>query len=152
MEPSTPTLEGRRAALIQELEAIRDPQSRLGWVVNQARHRPPLAPERRLDAHLVAGCKVRIWWIASIEDGRCRFETDSDAVTLKAMAGLVADVCNGAALGEIAATDFNFLERLGLLRQLAESRQATVLRIVELAREFATGRKVDQAASASTGS
>ena len=136
MELNVPSLAARRAELVATLEAIRDPQARLGWVVERARSRPRLPPERLREEDLVPGCRVRIWWRARFENGRCRFEADSDAVTLKAMAGLIADLCDGASQAEVAQADFDFLERLGLLRQLAESRQATVLRIVELARGF----------------
>jgi cysteine desulfuration protein SufE len=136
VEPNVSPLAARRAELVATLEAIRDPQARLSWVVERARSQPRLPPDRFQEVDLVPGCRVRIWWRARLENGRCRFESDSDAVTLKAMAALISDLCDGASPEELAQADLDFLERLGMLRQLAESRQATVLRIVELARGF----------------
>jgi sulfur transfer protein SufE len=95
----------------------------------------------RLDTYRVSGCQVRVWWVPEIDDGRCRFLTDSDALTLKAMAGLIGDLCTGGTPAEVAAFDFGFLDELGLMRQFAESRAATVRRIVEMTRAFAESRR-----------
>ncbi len=138
----------RIAELVGRLESIPDPQARLGWMVERARSRPPLPAASRLEEHLVPGCRVRTWWVATWENGTCRFAADSDAVTLKAFAVLLADLCDGAPPGEIAGADFGFLGRLGLLRHLTDSRQATALRIVEAAKDFAGRCAAGQAASA----
>ncbi len=111
------------------LAALKDPQARLSWLVEWARRQPALPAELRLDCHRVAGCQVRVWWIAELRDGRCWFRTDSDAVTLKALAGFLGHYYNGRRPSEIVTGPRSPLERLGLYRQLAESRQATLHRI-----------------------
>lgn len=110
----------------------RDPQSRLSLAVERARQRPPLPAELRRDEFLVPGCQVRLWLVPGFVDGRCRYATDSDAATLKALTGLLAEVYGGLTPDEVLACPPDFLEDLGLLRQLAESRRATVLRVAQL--------------------
>ena len=116
-------------SLVVALSALRDPQARLSWLVEWARHQPSLPVELRQDRHRVEGCQVRIWWIAELRGGRCGFRTDSDAVTLKALAGFLAHHYSGRLPSEIVAGPRSSLERLGLYRQLAESRRATLQRI-----------------------
>ena len=116
-------------SLVAALSALRDPQARLSWLVEWARHQPSLPAELRLDRHRVEGCQVRVWWIAELRDGHCEFQTDSDAVTLKALAGFLAQYYSGRRPSEIVAGPRSPLERLGLYRQLAESRRATLQRI-----------------------
>lgn len=128
----------RLEQLLAALTRLRDPQARFAWAVERARQRPPLPEDLRVDVHRVTGCQVRLWFVADFADGRCRFRTDSDAVTLKAMTGLLCDFCSDGTSAEIAALDFAFLDQLGLLRQLAENRRATVLRVAEQIRAFAT--------------
>lgn len=134
------TLAARQEQLLAALLPLRDPQARFAWAVEQARRRPPLAEELRVDANRVEGCQVRLWFVAEFVDGRCRFRTDSDAVTLKAITGLLCDLGSASTPTEIVAHDFAFLEQLGLLRQLAENRRATVLRVADQIRAFAAAR------------
>lgn len=136
---TTETPSERLGRIVAHLETIRDPQARFGWLVELARKRPPLDPVYRIEANRITGCMVRSWWVAEFVEGRCRFATDSDAVTLKAMLGLIADICTGGTPADITAIDFGFLDSMGLLRQLAENRQATVRKIAAAAKGFAEG-------------
>lgn len=136
--PATPA--ARQEQLLATLARLRDPQARFMWAVERARQRPQLPEQLRVDTHRVTGCQVRLWLVAEFAGGRCRFRTDSDAVTLKAMTGLLCDLCSDGTPAEIVALDFAFLDQLGLLRQLAENRRVTVLRVAEQIRAFAAAR------------
>jgi cysteine desulfuration protein SufE len=135
--PNHTALDRRGRELLAPLAALRDPQARLAWLVERARRRPMLCQSLRTDAHRVQGCVVRLWFVASFRDGRCWFSTDSDAASLKAVIGLLCDFYDGGTPGEILACPPAFLERLGLLRQLAENRRATVARVADAIQQFA---------------
>lgn len=119
------------------LGLLTDPQARLSWLVDWARHQPALPVQDRLDRHRVSGCQVRLWWIAEVRDGRCSFRTDSDAVSLKALTGFLALHYSGRTPLEVVHGERAPLERFGLLRHLADNRRATVLRVEELIHAFA---------------
>jgi len=130
-----------RLELLKTLSAMRDPQARWQWLVDRARTLPALPDAFRTEAHRVAGCQVRLWWVQERVDGRCWFRSDSDALTLKALTGLLAECYSGETGAEILAHPPLFLAELGLLRQVAESRRATLLRVVDQMRDFATSAK-----------
>ena len=130
VRPSVEAVRAHRAWLISELKAIRDPQARFQWAVERARTRPALPEELRNEAHRVPGCQVRLWWVCAEVAGRRWFASDSDAVTLKALTGLLAEAYSGETIEGLMSDSPQFLEPLGLLRQLAESRRSTVLRVV----------------------
>ena len=134
----TESIDSKVNSLIATILDVRDPQQRLARLVEMAKARPLLPDALKLDVHRVEGCLVRIWFVPEFLDGRCWFQTDSDAVTLKALVGLLCEVYSGRMPAEIAAHEPRFLEALGVLKQLAESRRATVLRVAEKIREFAT--------------
>ncbi len=135
--PAPTTLAGRQSRLEAQLRALRDPQARFGFLVERARTQPPLPDALRLDNHRVAGCQVRLWLVPKFQDGHCRFRCDSDAVTLRAFVGVLCELTDALPPAEVLRLDAAFLEALGLLRQLAESRRATILRVAEQIREFA---------------
>jgi cysteine desulfuration protein SufE len=123
--------------LLSVMLGVRNPQQRLAMIVEHARRRAPLDPARRVEANRVQGCLVRTWFVAEFRDGKCFFSADSDAVTLKALLGLLCDLYSGSTPDELAVTSPDFLPRLGVLHQLAENRRRTVLRVAEQVFEFA---------------
>jgi cysteine desulfuration protein SufE len=122
---------------IAPLLRIGDPQMRLARLIDEARHRGPFEPALRLETNRVEGCLVRLWFVAELHGGKCIFRCDSDAVTLKAVGGLLCELHSGHTPEEIAATNSGVLKRLGILHQLAENRQRTVARIEEKIHRFA---------------
>lgn len=136
-DDAPPSLARRQDELVAELQRLRDPQARFAWAVERARRRPHLPDDLRRDEYRVEGCQVRLWFVPEYREGRCGFLTDSDAATLRAMSGLLCDLAHGASPAELVSWQPDFLERLGLLRQLADSRRATVGRIGEKIRAFA---------------
>jgi len=127
----------REAELCRELAAEADPQTRFSRVIDRARLQPSLPDEFRQPVYLVPGCQVRLWWVPSFANGACWFQSDSDAVSLKAMTRLLAELYSGATSVEILAHPAGFLDRYGLLNSLAENRRATVVRVVDQIQSFA---------------
>jgi len=123
----------RLAPLLQ----IGDPQQRLARLVEDARHHPPLDSSLRIEPNRVQGCLVRVWFVPEFRGGKCIFHCDSDAVSLKAIGGLICEIYSGHTPEEIVATNSGLLKHLGILHQLAENRQRTIAHIEEKIRHFA---------------
>jgi cysteine desulfuration protein SufE len=134
---ASPTLLAKEQELLTVLLEVRNPQQRLAMIVEHARRRAPLDAASRVEGYRVQGCLVRTWFIADMRDGKCAFKSDSDAVMLKALLGLLCDLYSGFSPEEIAGSAGEVLSRLGVLHQLAENRQRTVLRIAEQIHDFA---------------
>ena len=127
----------RQQHRLAELLQIGDPQQRLARVVHDAQKMTSLPPELRLETHRVEGCLVRVWFVPELRQGRCVFRCDSDAVSLKAIGGLLCELYSGATPEEISATNQGVLKHLGILNQLAENRRKTIVRIEEKIRRYA---------------
>lgn len=139
--PTHPSLKDREADLVGRLTGLRDPQARFAWAVEQARLRSPLPDALRQEGYRVQGCLVRLWLVPEFRDGRCWFQTDSDAATLRAFSGILCDLASGLPPEELVDWNPGFLERLGLLRQLADNRRATIGRVADLIRGFAAAHR-----------
>ena len=122
---------------LAELLQIGDPQQRLARVVHAAPKLPPIEAELRIEANRVEGCLVRVWFVPEFRHGQCFFRCDSDAVSLKAVGGLLCELYSGQTPEAIGTTQFGFLKPLGILHQLAENRRRTIVRIEEKIRLFA---------------
>lgn len=133
------SFEVRHNELRTILGGLRDPQERLAWVVERSRSRKPIPTEARTDARLVPGCAARLWLIAELQDGRCRFACDSDSAILKAAAGLLCDLYDGLSPDDVQHGEPTALAECGLMSQLTENRRRTILRVREAIRSFAAG-------------
>jgi cysteine desulfuration protein SufE len=128
---------GKQQQRLSELLLIGDPQQRLARVMHDAQKIPPLDVALRLETNRVEGCLVRVWFVPEFRGGKCFFRCDSDAVSLKAIGGLLCELYSGHAPEEICATNTGVLKHSGVLHQLAENRQRTLARIEEKIRHFA---------------
>jgi len=134
---TTSSLLQHQHARLAPLLQTGDPQQRLARVIHDAQKIPPLNAALRLETNRVEGCLVRVWFVPELRAGKCFFRCDSDAVSLKALGGLLCELYSGHTPEEISATNSGVLKHLGVLHQLAENRQRTLARIEEKIRHFA---------------
>ena len=123
--------------VVLHLDQLRDPQQRFVYLVERARSREPLPERYRVDAHRVEGCQVRTWWVGEVRAGTCWFGLDSDAITLKALGGFLCEQATSQSWHQQQNYQADLLDRWGVLRQLADNRRATVLRLAANIRDFA---------------
>ena len=133
------TLLEKRDALLAEFARLPDHQQRLNRLIELARARPPLDAACRTDDRLMPGCLSRLWFVSRFEDGRCHFQSDSDSLIIKAIAGLLCDFYSGHVPAEILSIEPTFLAQIGLTQHITPNRRHALARIRENIRAFAQG-------------
>jgi len=127
----------KQVEITARLSALNNGQDRLAFLVEQAKQRPPLAPEFRVDEHLIPGCLAKLWLVKQFHDGRCFFTCDSDSLVVKAIAGLLCEFYSGHTAPEILAHDPKFLAPLGITQHLTPNRRNALSKVWEHIRQFA---------------
>lgn len=110
-------------ALVRDLAIIDDPQERLALVVDRVKNVPRLPASERIDAHRVRGCVSVVWLVGDVRDGRCFFRSDAESPVVRGLLGLLCDFFSGFSPAQLATTDVDPLESLGLLRNLSPTRR-----------------------------
>lgn len=123
--------------LSAELAALKNGQDRLAHLVENARKRPPLSADQRVEANLIPGCLAKLWMVSRFDDSRCFFDCDSDSLVVKAIAGLLCEFYSGHAPPEILAHDPGFLAPLGITQHLTPNRRNALSKIWTHIRQFA---------------
>jgi cysteine desulfuration protein SufE len=124
-----------------ELAAFKNGQDRLAHLVEQARKRPPLPTDQRVDTNLIPGCLAKLWLASRFGDGRCFFDCDSDSLVVKAIAGLLCEFYSGHTPADILAHDPGFLAPLGITQHLTPNRRNALSKIWAQIRQFAEARQ-----------
>ena len=125
--------------IIARFLPIEDVQERLAVIVDRIRRIPALPEADRCEANRVQGCSSRVWVVASMEEGRCRFRLDADSTLVKGLASLLCEVYDGALPGDAASEEPTILEALQLLDHLSPTRRHGLEQVRRVIREFAAG-------------
>ncbi len=126
-----------------------DVATRLTWLIEQARARPLLAAELRVDANRIEGCLSKLWFVEEFRDGRCWFRSESDSLIVKSIAGLLTDFYSGREPQEIVLHDAAFLAAVGLSHHFTPTRRSALGRVWQKLRGFAQQHLPPPAAPAS---
>jgi cysteine desulfuration protein SufE len=109
-------------AIVERFNAIGDWESRYRAIIELGKQLPPLPEELRVDGNKVKGCQSQVWLCPKVDDGALIFQADSDAAIVKGLVALLLDVYNGHSPAEILAADESFIDRIGLIEHLSQTR------------------------------
>ena len=127
----------KQAELVAQLSAFQNGQDRLAFLVERAKKNPSLAPELRVEKNLLPGCLAKLWLLETFRDGKCFFNSDSDSLVVKAIAGLLCEFYSGHSPAEILAHDPKFLAPLGITQHLTPNRRNALAKVWERIKFFA---------------
>ena len=117
------TLDDKQRSLVKTLAQLPTVADRLAWLIEQARQRPLLPVDERIDVNRVEGCLARLWLVAEFRNNRCHFRCDSDSLLVKAVAGLLCDFYSDESPDEILGHTPEFLGKLGINQHISPTRR-----------------------------
>jgi len=141
-------LDEKQRRLVNTLAQLPTVSDRLAWLIEQARVRPVLPAEQRVEANRVEGCLARLWLVAKFRDGCCHFQCDSDSLIVKAVAGLLCDFYSGQPPDEIVVHSPEFLHKLGINQHISPNRRNALSSVWTRIARFAEAQRPAGASSA----
>ncbi len=108
--------------MIADLALIDDAQERLSAIVDRARRRPALPDADRTEENRVKGCVSLAWVVGEMDQGLCRFRNDADSPLVRGLIALLCDFYCDAPPADVAATEPELFEQLGVARNLSPTR------------------------------
>lgn len=107
------------------------------YLIDLGKNLEPYPEDARTENRLIKGCQSRVWLDAKMEDGTLVFRADSDAIITKGIISLLISVYSGRTPQEIAASDFSFIDRIGLRENLSPTRANGLVSMIETIKEIA---------------
>ena len=128
--------------IVSDFDFLEDWEDRYRYVIDYGRQMEPLDDALKVPATKVEGCASQVWLHPKIEDGRFRFDGDSDAMIVRGLIAVLRALYNDRPVGEVPRVDARAeLGRLGLEAHLSAQRsnglKAMIGRIQGVAREAA---------------
>ena len=134
------TLTDHQREIVERLLIIQDPQERLAELMTRAKKWPPPAAAQLTEAYRIRGCQSRVWLVATVEEGKCRFRMECDAPMVKGLVALLCELYDGKTPAEVCSVEPTLIQDLGFDRMISPTRLNGLAAVRARIREFATGR------------
>ena len=126
-----------KAAVVEEFSMFDEWLDKYEYLIELGKSLEVFPVELKTDDRLIKGCQSRVWQDTRVQDGILRFRADSDAIITKGIISLLIRVYDGRSAAEIAADNFDFVEKIGLRENLSPTRANGLNSMIETIRKEA---------------
>lgn len=112
----------KQQEVLDELAIFQDWQERYEYVISLGKRLPTMEESLKTEDRLIKGCQSQVWLEANQQDGKVRYQADSDSVITKGMIALFVRVLDGECADDILTADLSFIDQTGLKEHLAPTR------------------------------
>lgn len=131
------TIAERAAELEEEFSMFEDWMSKYEYIIELGKDLPLLDESEKSDELLIKGCQSRVWLKAEMNDGNVVFRADSDAIITKGIISLLVRVLSGQPASDIATTELDFIENIGLKEHLSPTRSNGLVSMIKQMKLYA---------------
>lgn len=133
------SIEELSAEVIDEFSVFEEWMDKYEYIIDLGKSLPLIDESDRKEENLIAGCQSRVWLSCRMEDGLLRFRADSDAIITKGIISLLIRVYDAQKPEDIAASDFSFIEKIGLRENLSPTRAGGLTAMIKQIKMYAIG-------------
>ena len=133
------TIEELSAEIIEEFSVFDEWLDKYEYIIELGKSLPLIDEKDKIDDNLINGCQSRVWLACSMQEGRLYFKADSDAIITKGIISLLIRVYSGQMPADILASDFSFIDRIGLKENLSPTRAGGLVAMIKQIKLYALG-------------
>jgi len=123
---------------LQTFQAAAGWEQRARLLMQWGERLPALSEQQLCEANRVHGCESQVWLVGELIDGHWQFSANSDARLIRGLVALLLARVNGLSAVELQHVDLaDWFNRLGLGRQLSQSRSNGLNAVFQRMRELA---------------
>jgi cysteine desulfuration protein SufE len=127
----------KEAEIVEEFAMFEDWDAKYEYIIDLGKELPLIDPKYKTDDFKIKGCQSQVWLHASNENGKIRFTADSDAIITKGIIALLVRVFDNESPEEIAQTDLQFINDIGLAQHLSPTRSNGLLSMIKQMKLYA---------------
>jgi len=135
------TINEQQDEIIEEFTELDDWMDRYQLLIDLGNEQEPLNEKYKTENNLIDGCQSRVWLQCDEEDGKLKFQAESDALIVKGIIALLIKVLSGHTPDEILNADLYFIPQIGLKEHLSPTRSNGLLAMVKQIRMYALAYK-----------
>ena len=125
--------------IIEEFSVFDEWLDKYEYIIELGKSLPLIDEKDKIDDNLINGCQSRVWLACEMRDNRLYFRADSDAIITKGIISLLIRVYSGQRPADILASDFSFIDRIGLKENLSPTRAGGLVAMIKQIKLYALG-------------
>lgn len=107
------------------------------YVIDLGKKLPLLEDKYKLEENIIKGCQSTVWLVADFKDGKVFFQADSDAIIVKGLVSMLIQVLSGQPPQEILDTKMDFINEIGMMNHLAQTRSNGLVAMIKQMKNYA---------------
>jgi cysteine desulfuration protein SufE len=127
----------REAAIVEAFALLDTWEEKYEYIIDLGKQLPPLEEQYKVADNIIKGCQSTVWLVASFSDGKVYFKADSDAVIVKGLVSLLIQVLSGLSPDEILQAQLGFLQEIGMMSHLAQTRSNGLRAMIQQMKHYA---------------
>ena len=138
-------IENIEQEIVDEFSLFDSWDDKYEYIIDLWKKLPPLEAEYKKDENKVRGCQSTVWLAADYKDGKVYYKADSDAVIVKGLISMLIRVLNGQQPDAIVNAPLNFINDIGMMGHLAQTRSNGLVAMVKNMKNYALAYKLKNA-------
>jgi cysteine desulfuration protein SufE len=130
-------MQDTEAAIIEDFSFLDTWEEKYEYIIELGKKLPVLDEQYKVEENMIKGCQSAVWLIADYRDGRVFFKADSDAVIVKGLVSMLIRVLSGHTPDEIIHAKLDFIEQIGMMTHLAQTRSNGLLAMIRQMKNYA---------------
>jgi cysteine desulfuration protein SufE len=131
------TIAAREAEIVEAFSLLDSWEEKYEYIIELGKQLPPLDAKYKLEENIIKGCQSIVWLVANFENGKVYFKADSDAVIVKSLVSLLIKVLSGLTPDEILKAKLGFLQVIGMMSHLAQTRSNGLRAMIQQMKYYA---------------
>ncbi|MFK7951856.1 MAG: SufE family protein [Ekhidna sp.] len=117
------SIKERQESIIEEFAMLDgDMEMTLNYIMELGEELNDLPEESRTDDNIVKGCQSKVWMAATEENGKIKFDADSNTAITKGLVSLLVRVLNQSTPEDVINAEIYFPKQIGMDRFIGTQR------------------------------
>jgi cysteine desulfuration protein SufE len=136
------SIEEIESEIVDEFSLFDSWDDKYEYIIDLGKKPAPLEEQYKKDENKVKGCQSTVWLVADYRNGRVYFKAESNSVIVQGLISLLIRVLSGQKPDDIVAAKLDFLNEIGMMTHLAQTRSNGLLAMVKQMKNYALAYKL----------
>jgi len=141
------TIEAIENKIVEEFSLFDSWDDKYEYIIDLGKRLLPLDDKYKVDENKVRGCQSTVYLIAEQRNGNIFYTADSDAIIVKGLISMLIRVLSGQAPDDIINARLDFINKIGMMSHLAQTRSNGLLSMVKQMKNYALAFKIKNTAN-----
>ena len=136
------TIEETEREIVEEFSFLESWEDKYQYIIDLGKKVQPLEDENKKDENKVRGCQSTVWLVSDYQNGRVYFKAESNSTIVQGLISMLIRVLSGQKPGDIVEAKLEFLNEIGMMTHLAQTRSNGLLAMVKQMKNYALAYKL----------